>query len=126
LAAHGTATAAIAAKNLYSNPLASYFESQQDKIWTQRDKYNDSIKSAERHWEKHKDEFPELKNSKEYIQAAHEFYNKNPDGTLYRSLDKGREAYYNQKSNNLLILQSDGPATFMRPTSGIKYFNKLK
>ncbi len=119
-AAHGSAVAGIATHNLF------YKNSTEGRIWTQRDKYNDSIKSAYGHYDKHKMEFPEYRNAKEYVEGAHQFYNRPPKGTLYRSLDNGREAYYNQTSNKLLILQQDGPATYMRPKLGIRYFNSLK
>ncbi|HFD9223632.1 TPA: hypothetical protein ACF632_005383 [Salmonella enterica] len=37
------------------------------------------------HWDKHKTEFPEYQNSKQYVDAAHNFVTNPPVGTLTKT-----------------------------------------
>ncbi len=97
-----------------------------EKVWTNRDKFNDVVTSALEHWKSHQSEFSELNNSVEYVKAAHNFVNNAPEGTLHRSLENGRDALYHQDSNTLVITQQGVPATMFKPDQGIDCFNKLK
>jgi hypothetical protein len=122
-AGHGASVSLTAGNNLGKG---RDIPTVKDRMWTNRDSYRDSTKSANGHWSKHKNEFPELKNAKEYVSQAHEFANKPPKGTLYRNLENGRDAFYNPRTNTLVLTKDGTPSNMFRPKNGINYFNNLK
>lgn len=82
--------------------------------------------NLERHWEKHKAEFPEFKTVKEYGDAALYFFSKPPQGTLTK-VDKetGDKKFYHQPSNTFGVTTSEGfPKTMFRPSAGINYWRR--
>ncbi|MBO4528117.1 MAG: hypothetical protein IKX30_15125 [Victivallales bacterium] len=82
--------------------------------------------NLERHWDKHKAEFPEFKTAKEYGDAALYFFSKPPQGTLTK-VDKetGDKKYYHQTSNTFGVTTSQGiPKTMFRPSAGINYWRR--
>ena len=58
------------------------------QIWTETKK-KDPVENAFGHWEKHKTEFPEYQNSKQYVEATHSFVNNPPPGTLVKVRSNG-------------------------------------
>ena len=82
--------------------------------------------NLERHWEKHKAEFPEFKTAKEYGDAALYFFSKPPQGTLMKEdKETGDKKYYHQPSNTFGVTTSQGfPKTMFRPNAGINYWRR--
>ena len=82
--------------------------------------------NLERHWEKHKAEFPEFKTSKEYGDAALYFFSKPPLGTQKKTdRETGDIKYYHQTSNTFGVTTSQGiPKTMFRPSAGINYWRR--
>ena len=82
--------------------------------------------NLERHWEKHKAEFPEFKTAKEYGDAALYFFSKPPQGTLTKvDAETGDKKYYHQTSNTFGVTTSQGiPKTMFRPNAGINYWRR--
>ena len=120
---HGLSTSGQAIQNQYG----------WDQMWTNRDSYRNPVKSAYGHWVKHKTEFPELQNAKQYVEKAHQMVNRPPDGTIYRSLGNGRDVFYHEPSNTMTFTNQGSPASMMRPDTKIHgmatnmdYFNSLK
>jgi RHS repeat-associated protein len=92
-------------------------------IWSSTKKLS-SVENALGHWNKHKAEFPELANSKQYVEAAHSLAANPPGGALTKP--RGAETLiYDQATNTFLVRGADGvPKTMFRPTDGINYWNK--
>ncbi|MCX6792730.1 MAG: FG-GAP-like repeat-containing protein [Candidatus Falkowbacteria bacterium] len=91
------------------------------------------INNLNEHWDKHRNEFPELGNALEYDQAAGSCVNNPGKNVLTRQLRDGRSSYYDQETNTLGIKQNGGPTTFMRPDPGqhkqktnLDYFYSLR
>ncbi|CFR32157.1 PAAR/S-type pyocin domain-containing protein [Yersinia frederiksenii] len=94
------------------------------KIWSDK-KNTTSVENAYGHWQKHGAEFPEYKNAKQYVEAAHNFVTNPPDGTLTKTRPNGDTVYYNPSSNTFGIKMSDGsPRTMFKPDAGMDYWNK--
>ena len=82
--------------------------------------------NLERHWDKHKAEFPEFKTAKEYGDAALYFFSMPPQGTLTK-VDKetGDKKFYHRPSNTFGVMTSQGfPKTMFRPSAGINYWER--
>ncbi|ENB9463791.1 hypothetical protein ABJA24_004174, partial [Providencia rettgeri] len=96
------------------------------QIWTDTKK-TDPVSNAYGHWDKHKSEFPEFQNSKQYVDATHNFVNSPPKGTLIKERPNGDTMYYNQSTNTFAVKNADGtPKTMFRPQNGIEYWEKQK
>lgn len=69
--------------------------------------------------------FPEVKNRSDFIDVIARVL-ANP--THHRELENNREAYYDQKSNTIVIHNPHArdQGTCFRPSAGLKYFNGLK
>ena len=72
------------------------------QIWTETKK-TDPASNAYDHWDKHKSEFPEFQNSKQYVEAAHDFVNTPPKGTLIKERANGDTMYYNPATNTFAV-----------------------
>ncbi len=92
-------------------------------IWSSTKKLS-SIENALGHWNKHKAEFPELANSKEYVDAANSMATNPSAGALAKT--RGADTLiYDPATNTFLASGADGaPKTMFRPTDGINYWNK--
>jgi len=92
-------------------------------IWSSTKKLT-PVENALGHWNKHKAEFPELANSKQYVEAAQSLAAHPPAGVLTKS--RGAETLiYDGATNTFLVRGADGaPKTMFRPTDGINYWNK--
>ncbi|GME30529.1 MULTISPECIES: VENN motif pre-toxin domain-containing protein [unclassified Pantoea] len=100
------------------------------QIWTETKK-KEPVSNAYGHWDKHKQEFPELQNSKQYVEATHSFVNNPPPGTLSKVRSNGETVFYNPKTNTFAVKTADGvPKTMFRPDpsdhgfkTNLDYFN---
>ncbi|WP_208605113.1 S-type pyocin domain-containing protein, partial [Xenorhabdus eapokensis] len=92
-------------------------------IWT-KGKVGSRIKNAINHWLKHGNEFPNLKNSDEYIDATHDFIKNPPKGTLSKENDKGDKLFYDPDSNTFAVQSKSGaPRTMFKPKAKMKYWS---
>ena len=72
-----------------------------------------------------KNEFPEIQNSKQYVDQATQFINNPPSGTLKKIRPNGDMVLYNEKTNTFSIKNSKGePRTMFKPSDGRTYFDK--
>ena len=65
------------------------------KKFGQKQIKKEPVKNAYYHWDKHKNEFPEFQNSKQYVDATHNFVRNPPEGTLKKVRENGDTLYYN-------------------------------
>ena len=85
---------------------------------------NNSVQNAYNHWQKHKAEFPELNNAKEYVDLARNMINNAP---LTKTKQNGQTLHYAPSSNTFVAALPDGtPKTMFRPTMGMPYWIKQK
>jgi len=83
-----------------------------------------AVQNALGHWNKHKAEFPELTNSKQYVEAAHSLA-ANPPATALIKKRGADTLIYDTSTNTFLVKGADGaPRSMFRPVDGIDYFNK--
>ncbi len=81
--------------------------------------------NARAHWLKHRNEFPELRSLREYIEAAHRFMNSPPEGTLVKRRPNGDTLFYHPPTNTFAVRAHYGaPRTMFRPRNGIEYWNR--
>lgn len=96
------------------------FRSENKKIvfqWHQR--------NLERHFYKHRSEFPEYKTMQEYGQGAVDFFSKPPAGTKFKRRSNGDRLFYYEKKNMFGVTTGKGfIKTFFRPNNGRKYWNR--
>lgn len=116
-----------------SGGVAKDGKSKDTQIWTETKK-KEPVPNAYMHWDKHKTEFPEYQNSKQYVDAAHNFVTNPPVGTLTKTRKNGDTIYYNPSSNTFAVKNADGvPKTMFRPDpadhgypTNLDYFNAQK
>ena len=83
--------------------------------------------SLNRHYNKHKAEFPEYKSASEYKLGSESFFIDPPLGTQIKIAPNGDRIYYHEKSNTLGILTKwKTPKAFFRPKNGKKFWKKQK
>ncbi|MBQ9366586.1 MAG: hypothetical protein IJT83_02305 [Victivallales bacterium] len=81
--------------------------------------------NLERHWEKHGAEFPEFHSAQEYGDAALNFFQNPPQGTLTKVRPDGEKLYYHPPSNTFGVTAPDGtPKTLFRPSGRMNYWNR--
>ena len=105
----------------------------EDKIWSETNKKS-PVTNAYDHWDKHKHEFPEFQNSKQYVDATHNFVRNPPTGTLTKVRKNGDTVFYNPQSNIFAVKNADGtPRTMFKPNpadhgykTNLEYFNAQK
>ncbi|WP_456154294.1 hemagglutinin repeat-containing protein [Serratia plymuthica] len=114
------ATLVVAAKNGKDLP----GKVKNTGIWTAT-KNADPVTNAYGHWTKHKKEFPEYQNAKQYVDAAHNFMTIPPMGTLTKTRPNGDTLYYNPTTNTFASKDKNGvPRTMFKPDKGLEYWNK--
>ncbi|MDP3541189.1 MAG: hypothetical protein Q8T11_01825 [Elusimicrobiota bacterium] len=100
-------------------------------IWSPG-KFADPTKNALEHWNNHRLEFPELRNSKEYVDAAWKFIRNPPPGTLVKDRPAtGEIVFYHPSSNTMAVKAANGvPKTMFKPSpmkhpypTNLDYFN---
>ncbi|MBA3783107.1 MAG: hypothetical protein H0X12_14810 [Nocardioides sp.] len=89
-----------------------------NELWQQGKKFTSKAEDALSHFNKHKGEFPGVKNAKEYVEAAKKFMTDPPPGTYTRVRDRdGAILRYNPESGTLGIMGKDGTMnTMFKPT----------
>ncbi|HCR1072813.1 TPA: S-type pyocin domain-containing protein [Enterobacter cloacae] len=99
-----------------------------DPIWT-KTKTAEPVENAYGHWVKHGHEFDDksFNNSKEYIDATHDFVRTPPSGTLTKVRQNGDVMYYHPATNTFSVKTKDGvPKTMFKPKGGMEYWEKQK
>ena len=92
-------------------------------IWTSR-KNLTRVQNAFGHWKRHKKDFPNLQNAKQYVDATHDFVKNPPLGTLTKVRPNGETVLYNPGTNTFAVKTADGtPKTMFKPVNGINYFS---
>jgi filamentous hemagglutinin len=82
-----------------------------------------SVKNAFEHWKKHRAEFPEFLNAKQYLEGAKNFMHNSPAGTLMKTRANGDILKYHPGTNTFGVMDASGvPRTMFRPTDGMKYW----
>lgn len=103
---------------------ASSTASSSEAIWSST-KSKSAVENALGHWNKHKSEFPEIQNAKQYAEKAKSFLTNPPQGTLTKTNARGDTLRYDPGTNTFGVLGQDGaPRTMFRPTDGINYWNR--
>ena len=81
-----------------------------------------SVQNTHGHWNKHKNEFPELNNAKEYVESAKDMIKNAP---LTKTKPNGQTLHYDPKSNTFVAALPDGtPKTMFRPGPAMVYWNQ--
>jgi|APAga8741243810_1050097.scaffolds.fasta_scaffold03335_3 pyocin large subunit-like protein/uncharacterized Zn-binding protein involved in type VI secretion len=99
-----------------------------DPIWT-KTKAAEPVENAYGHWVKHGHEFVDksFNNSKEYVDATHDFVRTPPAGTLTKVRQNGDVMYYHPATNTFSVKTKDGvPKTMFKPKGGMEYWEKQK
>ncbi|WP_072037747.1 S-type pyocin domain-containing protein [Enterobacter sp. Bisph1] len=99
-----------------------------DPIWT-KTKAAAPVENAYGHWVKHGHEFQDksFNNSKEYVDATHDFVRTPPAGTLTKVRQNGDVMYYHPATNTFSVKTKDGvPKTMFKPNGGLEYWEKQK
>jgi filamentous hemagglutinin len=92
--------------------------------WTAT-KSKSAVENAFGHWKKHKGEFPEFQNAKQYVEGTQRFLNSPPKGTLIKTRSNGDTLLYDPKTNAFGAKDANGaPRTMFRPKDGMDYWNK--
>jgi hypothetical protein len=119
----GQKTAQVA-KNVFSNLNKNNTKNGVNvgkQIWSSTNKKT-SVQNAFKHWKDHKDEFPELYNSKQYVEKAHSLLQCS-EQTLTKFRPNGEILRYQTTSNTFGAFTKDGaPKTMFRPRDGIHYW----
>jgi uncharacterized protein RhaS with RHS repeats len=107
-----------------NNIACSNIASKGTPLWSST-KGKSSVENAFGHWKKHRSEFPELQNAKQYAEKAKDFLNNPPKGTFTKNRPNGDVLRYDPKTNTFGVKGADGsPKTMFRPNDGIDYWNK--
>jgi len=93
-------------------------------IWSST-RRKSSVENALGHWNKHKGEFPELQNAKQYAEQAKDFLTNPPQGALTKTNSLGDTLRYDPNTNTFGVLSNDSaPRTMFRPKDGMDYWNR--
>lgn len=100
-------------------------QKKEDKWSKTKDKTSEENATA--HWEKHRDEFPEIKSRDDYVDAANDFLNNPPPGSEIKNRDNGDVLVYDPATNTFGVRNGDGePRTMFRPREGRGYWDKFR
>ncbi|QNW97211.1 hypothetical protein IC797_12790 [Acinetobacter seifertii] len=99
-------------------------------IWTAT-RVRTNVQNAFKHWKDHGKEFPELLNSKQYVEATRKFLRDPPPGTLTKVRPNGDILRYHEASNTFGVMTKYGvPKTMFKPDvkqhghrTNLEYFN---
>lgn len=91
------------------------------RVWTNGVSGN-RIQNALDHWNKHRNDFPQLKNEKEYIQYAYDFAQSAP---MKKKRPNGDTVCFDPKSGTFGIVDKYGVMrTCFKPSGGLSYYEK--
>lgn len=92
------------------------------QIWTST-KRKSPVQNAFGHWKDHGHEFPELLNSKQYVEHTHNFFAGSRDQLLTKIRPNGEVLLYDVQTNTFGAFTPEGvPKTMFKPTEGIVYW----
>lgn len=92
-------------------------------IWSYTKKWS-SVKNVLEHWKKHRAEFPEFINAKQYVEGTRKFLHNSPSGTLVKTISNCGILKYKTGSNTFgVMLPSGVPKTMFRAKDGILYWH---
>jgi hypothetical protein len=84
-------------------------------IWSATKKKN-SVQNAFGHWQKHRGDFPELNNSKEYVEAANGFLGSSDPSVLTRVRTNQDIVRFNPNTDEFGVMDPSGvPRTYFKP-----------
>jgi len=84
-------------------------------IWTAT-KGRTSVENGFKHRKDHKGDSPNLKNAKQYVDAARKFTTSPPKGTLTKTRANGDKLFYDSKTNTFAVIDKNGtPRTMFKP-----------
>jgi pyocin large subunit-like protein len=93
------------------------------QIWTSTKKRT-SVQNAFKHWKDHGNEFPEILNSKQYVEQSHNFF-VSRDRLLTKIRPNGEIIVYDAQSNVFGAFTNEGiPKTMFKPSNGILYWER--
>ena len=94
-----------------------------NKIWTSTKKRT-SVQNAFRHWRDHGSDFPEILNSKQYVEQSRNFFTSR-DTLLTKVRSNGEIIVYDAQTNVFGVFTNEGvPKTMFKPTDGILYYER--
>lgn len=120
------------AKAYFEASYRSGWTSETGAIWTPNNKKGWSpIQNAFEHWKKHGAEFPQMQNSKQYVDATTDFLNNPPSTALTKVRPNGDVVVYDPISDTFGVRTSNGvPRTMYTPDpskhgypTNLDYFN---
>lgn len=92
------------------------------QIWTST-KRKTPVHNAFGHWKDHGHEFPELMNSKQYVEQTHSLFAGSKNQLLTKIRPNGEVLLYDVQTNTFGAFTADGvPKTMFKPTEGIVYW----
>lgn len=95
-------------------------------IWSET-KALSRVQNAYSHWTRHRSEFPNLQNAKQYVQAAWDFVTNPPAGVLTKARANGDILLYDAATNTFAVKNAQGvPRTMFKPKDGAAYFHTQK
>ncbi|MGX2968388.1 VENN motif pre-toxin domain-containing protein, partial [Ursidibacter sp. B-7004-1] len=98
-----------------ANDLIIKGKQKYDQIWSET-KFTKPVPNAYQHWDKHKSEFPNLNNAKEYVDMAHDFMRNPPEDTLVKTRKNGDTIFYSPKSGIFAVKNKENiPKTMFKP-----------
>ncbi|GAA5785802.1 hypothetical protein YWS52_21240 [Chitiniphilus shinanonensis] len=92
-------------------------------IWSAT-KSKSAVKNAYSHWTKHKGEFPELQNAKQYVEAENKFVTNPSVDVAVKTRSNGDTMLYSASTNTFAVKNYDDlPRTMFRPAEGASYWS---
>lgn len=82
------------------------------------------VQNAFSNWTRHRSEFPNLQNAKQYVEAAWDFVTNPPAGVLTKARANGDVLLYDAATNTFAFKNAQGvPRTMFKPKDGAAYFH---
>lgn len=84
------------------------------------------MQNAFNHWKKHGKNFPDLLNSKQYVEATKDSIKNPKPHVLKRTNKNGDSFFYDPIDNTFIAVTPEGaPKTMMKPRSKMQYWNNI-
>lgn len=116
----GKSSSAVSSSVTAPAPSASQTQVRSDH---RRSRWHNS--NLQRHWEKHRAEFPEYHSAEEYGEGTVDFVDNPPEGTLRKTTAEGDQMFYHPPSNRFAVVTADGNIkTCFKPDQGMRYWNR--
>ena len=116
----GKSSSAVSSSVTAPAPSASQTQVRSDH---RRSRWHNS--NLQRHWAKHRAEFPEYHSAEEYGEGTVDFVDNPPEGTLRKTTAEGDQMFYHPPSNRFAVVTADGNIkTCFKPDQGMRYWNR--